>query len=89
MATRKQDQPPSNEQSGSTGRYTGADKLDQSKNTGQDRYGQSGLGGKVDSETIGQRKYKKGKSGGEQSPPEPSNRGSGTADDESEKKRRP
>lgn len=39
-------QPSNDEQSGSTGRRTDADLLDQSKDTGQDRYGQSGFGGK-------------------------------------------
>lgn len=98
MATRTQDdrrrshprqgqpvQPASNEQSGSTGRHTGAENLDPGKNTGQDRYGQTGLGGKVDAETIGQQDYKNSTSGSEQRRPEPSNRGSGLAHDESEK----
>ena len=77
-------QPTSAEQSGSTGRHTGKGDLGQDKNTGQDLYGQSGLGGKTNTETIGQRAYKQGPSGSEQKRSESSNRGSGRAVDESE-----
>ncbi|HEU5134332.1 MAG TPA: hypothetical protein VFU13_04235 [Steroidobacteraceae bacterium] len=89
MANRKPDsvQPDSNEQSGSTGRRTDAKNLGKDKDTGQDRYGQSGLGGRVNRETAGQRRYKQTPSGSEQVPPE-SNRGSGRAADESETRNR-
>ena len=87
MANRKPDpvQPDSNEQSGSTGRHTDKKDLGKDKDTGQDRYGQSGLGGKENRETIGQQRYRQAKSGSEQPTPD-SNRGSGRAVDESEKR---
>lgn len=88
MANRKQDpvQPESNEQSGSTGRRTDKKDLGKDKDTGQDRYGQSGLGGTENRETDGQRSYRKTESGGEQARAPDSNTGSGRAEDESEKK---
>jgi hypothetical protein len=91
MATRTQDdQPSSNDQSGSTGRRTEKKDLGREKDTGQDRYGQTGLGGKVHRETIGQKDYK---NSGTRTPDDTdSNRGSGTDEDESERgkeKRKP
>jgi len=76
--------PSTNEQSGSAGRQTGHGKEEQGKDTGQDRYGQSGFGGKKqESETMGQSSYRQsGPDGGEQPNPK-SNRGSGRADRES------
>ena len=87
MANRKPDrvQPDSNEQSGSTGRRTDKKDLGKDKDTGQDRYGQSGLGGKTNRETAGQQSYRQTPSGNEQRKPD-SNRGSGRAVDESEKR---
>jgi len=83
MATRKQDdQPSSNDQSGSTGRRTDKKNLGRDRDTGQGRYGQSGLGGKVNRETMGQKRYKD--SGGQPGSKSDSNDGSGNADDESE-----
>jgi hypothetical protein len=84
VANRKHEsvQPNSNDQSGSTGRPTDKKDLGKDKDTGQDRYGQSGLGGKVNRETIGQQKYRE--TGGQQKPTPDSNRGSGRAEDESE-----
>lgn len=84
-------QPDSNEQSGSTGRRTAKKDLAKDKDTGQDRYGQSGAGGsKGSGETAGQRKYRNTPSGSEQSRPPASNPGSGSGPDESEKRpRRP
>jgi hypothetical protein len=91
VATKKPDraQPDSNEQSGSAGRNTRKENLGRDKDTGQDRYGQSGLGGKQSRETVGQKSYRQ--SGGPQSPKPDSNRGSGNAEDESEqsKERKP
>ena len=83
MATGKQDdQPSSNDQSGSTGRRTDKKNLGRDKDTGQGHYGQSGLGGKVNRETIGQKHYKE--SGAQPGPKTDSNKGSGNAPDESE-----
>lgn len=88
MANRKQDpaQPDSNEQSGSAGRRTDKKDLGKDKDTGQDRYGQSGLGGKVDRETNGQQRYRETGSGAGQRRKPGSNPGSGIAEDESEKR---
>ena len=92
MANRKPDrvQPDSNEQSGSTGRHTDKKDLGKDKDAGQDRYGQSGLGGKENRETIGQQRYRQTPSGqtrsGTEQPTPDSNRGSGRAVDESEKR---
>jgi len=73
-------QPDSNEQSGSGGRRTETRDNERSKDTGQDRYGQSGFGGKKGHETIGQARYRRsGPEGGEQADPE-SNQGSGRPD---------
>jgi hypothetical protein len=75
-------QPGSNEQSGSTGRNTEVDKLNQGKDTGQDRYGQSGLGGAVTRETIGQANYRTSESSGARASKSGSNEGSGRAGQE-------
>jgi hypothetical protein len=74
----------SNEQSGSTGRHTGVDEIAQGKDTGQDRYGQSGCGGNDDTETIGQAAYRKSGSDSEQERRSENNDGSGRADHEVE-----
>ena len=86
VATRKHDtvQPDSNDQSGSTGRRTDKEDLGKDKDAGQDRYGQTGLGGKGNRETIGQQSYRK--SGGQQKSTPDSNRGSGSGEDESEQR---
>jgi hypothetical protein len=77
-------QPDSNEQSGSTGRRTAKGDLEQGKDTGQDRYGQSGLGGKGRAaETNGQASYRQQPSGDHES-----NRGSGRVDHEAEEYRK-
>lgn len=91
VATKKQDdqqqddQPGSNEQSGSTGRHTGKEVLEKDKDTGQGRYGQSGFAGNVNRETIGQQKFKQSPPGGDEKLEPDSNHGSGTDVDESEK----
>lgn len=72
-------QPDPNEQSGSAGRNTSPDKLDQTKDTGQDRYGQSGYGGAKPA-TPGKANYRK--------PKPDSNRGSGRLEHEQEEYRR-
>jgi hypothetical protein len=84
MAARTKDhQPTSNDQSGSTGRRTETKDLGRDKDAGQDRYGQSGLGGKVNRDTVGQKKYQD--SGARAPDDNDSNRGSGTGEDESER----
>ncbi|HET9474992.1 MAG TPA: hypothetical protein VFO82_13925 [Steroidobacteraceae bacterium] len=76
--------PSSDEQSGSAGRPTVDGKGEQGKDTGQDRYGQSGLGGKQGVETIGQASYRRsGPDGGQIDNPR-SNHGSGRADRDSQ-----
>lgn len=81
-------QPDSNDQSGSTGRRTGTHE-DGRKDTGQDKYGQSGLGGNRHRETSGQTRYRQsGPDGGQQSDPD-SNEGSGRPDVDSQDKRDP
>jgi hypothetical protein len=87
MAKRKQHQvprqPASEDQSGSAGRRTDENDRGHDKDTGQGRYGQSGLGGKQERETQGQARYRRsGPDGSEQADSE-SNRGSGRADRES------
>jgi hypothetical protein len=64
-------QPDSTEQSGSAGRNTDAAAITQKKDTGQDRYGQSGLGHKAPRESG---------SDGAKNGSVDSNRGSGRAD---------
>lgn len=62
-------QPSAGEQSGSVGRRT--DRVDTGKDTGQGRYGQSGLGGQGSSETEGEADYRKSApDGGQQPSPE-------------------
>ena len=80
-------QPDANEQSGSTGRHTGDGKSGQGKDTGQDRYGQTGFGGGNGAETAGQASYRN--SGGKADPDSKSrsNAGSGRADHEDEEYR--
>jgi hypothetical protein len=83
-------QPNTNEQSGSTGRPTAAPNGGSNRNSGQDRYGQSGGGGKADRETEGQTKYRESGSDGSARRPggaavredRGSNQGSGRADRE-------
>ena len=71
-------QPGSNEQSGSAGRRTDTAGRGLGKSSGQDRYGQSGLGGKG-RETAGQAKYRKSEADGDPGSRRKSNRGSGRA----------
>ena len=79
--------PSSDEQSGSAGRPTVDGKGEQGKDTGQDRYGQSGFGGKQVDETIGQANYRRsGPEGGQIDNPR-SNHGSGRADRDSQDSR--
>jgi hypothetical protein len=75
-------QPDSNDQSGSTGRRTEKKDLGKDKDAAQDRYGQTNVGGGTHRETEGQKDYKE--SGSQPGPKTDSNRGSGTAPDESE-----
>jgi hypothetical protein len=75
-------QPSPDEQSGSAGRNTETDKLDQGKDTGQDRYGQSGVAGKAVQETPGQANY--AENGCERETEGESNQGSGRTDHESD-----
>jgi len=70
--------PGSNEQSGSTGRPK-FDPTNPGKDTGQGRYGQSGVGGKP-AETDGQAKYRKSQHQGDARSKQDSNEGSGRAD---------
>jgi hypothetical protein len=82
-ADSKPAQPGSSEQSGSAGRpTTGADGT-QGKDTGQDRYGQSGFAGGQPHETMGQWKYRDSEKPGTSDSKSQSNRGSGRADRES------
>ena len=79
---RKRDpvRPNPDEQSGSAGRPTGGDPAEQGKDTGQDRYGQSGFGGQQERETIGQASYRRsGPDGGQIANPK-SNPGPDRAD---------
>ena len=72
-------QPNSDEQSGSAGRRTDTHEDGRTKDTGQDRYGQSGFGGKEGRETMGQSQYRRSNPGGQEAPRE-SNSGSGRPD---------
>ena len=77
-------QPTSTEQSGSAGRKTGDGSNADGKDSGQGRYGQSGLGGKPDREAAGQTRYQQsGPDGADQSKLK-SNRGSGRPESEAE-----
>jgi hypothetical protein len=75
-------QPGAQEQSGSTGRPTETEQGSngQRKNSGQDRYGQSGFGGQQKSETAGQERYRRSGSDADAAPR--GNRGSGSLDAE-------
>jgi hypothetical protein len=86
MANRKPDpaQPDSNEQSGSTGRRTEKKDLGRDKDAGQETYGQTGGGGTGKDDTAGQQRYQQRPTGSEHK--SESNRGSGNAGDESEKR---
>jgi hypothetical protein len=80
-------QPDSTEQSGSTGRRTDTQGKGTAADTGQGRYGQTGLGGKRDPETIGQARYRRsGPDGGHRGDTD-SNEGSGRPDVDSKKER--
>ncbi len=81
-------QPDSNEQSGSTGRNTDADKLDQGKDTGQDRYGQSGYAGPANDAPIAKSSYRKTGPGSSRDRKAKSNRGSGRVDHEPAERRK-
>jgi hypothetical protein len=72
-------QPDPNEQSGSAGRRTGSD-ADRGKDSGQGRYGQSGLGGAQHRETDGQSNYRRSGPDGGKLPRTGSNPGSGSSD---------
>lgn len=65
--------------SGSTGRPV-FDPANPGKPTGQDKYGQSGLGGSKPAETDGQAKYRKSEHQGDPRSKQDSNKGSGRAD---------
>jgi len=80
-------QPDPNEQSGSAGRNTQPDNLQQEKNTGQDLYGQSGGAGKRNPETAGQTAYRRSESNGGQESKTESNTGSGRAEHETDEYR--
>jgi hypothetical protein len=80
-------QPDQNEQSGSAGRNTQPDKLQQDKNTGQDLYGQSGGAGKRNPETAGQTAYRRSESNGGQESKAGTNKGSGRAEHDTEEYR--
>jgi hypothetical protein len=82
-------QPPSHEQSGSTGRATGSgDPAEDGQDSGQGRYGQSGLGGRQSHETMGEKDYRESDADGDASTKSRSNTGSGTAEHETEELRR-
>lgn len=83
-ASGKPSQPSSDEQSGSAGRRTDVKDSGRSKDSGQDRYGQSGVGGEHDHETQGQTKYRESGADGKPKGEHDSNRGSGRADREVE-----
>lgn len=70
--------PNPNDQSGSTGRPV-FDPTNPGKYAGQDKYGQTGHGGKP-AETDGQAKYRKSEQQGDARSKQDSNKGSGRAD---------
>ena len=80
-------QPDANEQSGSAGRHTGDGKSSQGKDTGQDRYGQTGFGGGKGAETAGQASYRDSGSTADPDSKTRSNPGSGRAEHEAEEYR--
>jgi hypothetical protein len=75
-------QPSSDEQSGSAGRKSGEGTPADGKDSGQGRYGQTGLGGQPDRKTSGQTRYEQSGPDGGQLPEPDSNRGSGRAERE-------
>ena len=77
-------QPSSNEQSGSAGRRSDLTDASRGQDTGQGRYGQSGLGGRQHRETDGQARYRRSGPEGGALPDPDSNPGSGSADREAE-----
>jgi hypothetical protein len=82
-------QPGTREQSGSAGRNTPAGATGQQKDTGQGRYGQSGFGGSSRSKTDGERKYERSGANGDPRTKSRSNPGSGRAEADETKKKRP
>jgi hypothetical protein len=84
----KTKQPASNDQSGSTGRQSPDAKTPTGKDTGQDRYGQSGVAGPP-VETDGQTRYRNSANKGDPASKRDSNQGSGRGDaDETRKKQK-
>lgn len=77
-------QPSSSDQSGSAGRSTESAKHSQGKDSGQNRYGQSGFVGGEPRETMGQWKYRDSEKQGTPDSKSQSNRGSGRADAETQ-----
>lgn len=82
-------QPGTREQSGSAGRNTPADAVQQKKDTGQGRYGQSGLGGTQPAPTDGQEHYERSDRNGDPRTKSRSNAGSGHAEADESKKKNP
>lgn len=82
-------QPSSNDQSGSAGRRAPEADTSRSKDTGQDRYGQSGLGGQQNPETDGQKKYRRSGPDGSETSNQDSNEGSGRVDREERDYKKP
>jgi hypothetical protein len=73
-------QPGTHEQSGSTGRNAPDGKTPQGADTGQGRYGQSGLAGSHRHETDGESKYRNSEKEGDPRSKHRSNPGSGRAE---------
>lgn len=80
-------QPDAHEQSGSTGRHSGDGPSGVGKDTGQDRYGQNGVGGGKGAETAGQASYRESDDTADPDSRSRSNPGSGRADHEDEEYR--
>lgn len=80
-------QPDSHEQSGSTGRRAADDKQPKGADTGQNRYGQSGLAGSESRETEGQEKYRESAHEGDPESKGSSNPGSGRHEADETKRR--
>lgn len=89
MTKQQPKQPSTEEQSGSAGRRTTnpGGQNGQGKDTGQGRYGQSGLGGEHDTGTAGETSYQDSPDGSDQPVPK-SNQGSGRSDQVPEDQRR-
>ena len=81
-------QPSSSDQSGSAGRPTEGAQHSQGKDSGQNRYGQTGFVGGEPRETMGQWKYRDSDKQGTPDSKSQSNRGSGRADAESQEYQR-